>query len=639
MQKNMRRLIIGLVIVVLCSVSGIAQGVDPEIIKIEPVNNQRVAQIAGMLADKPKGFGDPIQQRETWNKLYRSGQFASLINDADSINSVPFPSLTEEIYLSYYQGKDSETSKHFIMNRRRLLTKLVWAECLTNQGKYMRSILNALNDIAATPSWNFPAEDKNQTNYKGKLFTIGLSSSAYGFEIAQTLYLLNEKLAEPIRKQLLDALYQKVFYPVLAAIKSNNAHGEFTSLTNTGNHNSATLAGVTGAALAAIKDRHERAVFVSIAERYSKNYLLSFTADGYCSEGMNYYAYGFGHYILLREHLWQATNGKIDLLNRPKLGKIAQFVPNMEIINGVFPTISDCEQNIKPNPLVMYYLNKNQGLALPRYDTVYYNQIENITLSNLMYFFSNSASLSNKVAGNTSKKDIRHYFDHAGVLTVRPSTVSEGSIGATFKGGHNNEHHNHNDVGSYTIVVGDELLMGDPGLATYTPKYFSKERYDLYKTTASFGHPVPLIAATQQRSGRDAEAIIIKADFSEAMDVFAMDITSAYQVSELKKIIRTFVYERHEKGILQVSDTFSFTTPQFFESAFITRFGWKRISEKDIVIIGKKHSLHIMVDATGPIQWHEKVIDEGPTPYTRIAVRFRDKVATGRMSVTFTPSL
>ena len=611
-----------------------AQNNHPNLVRFEPVDMKRVKQVEAMLTDQPRGFGDPIEERTRWDSLYRTGNFHTLIAEADSISALPFPKLTEAIYMSYFGGKDSETSKRFIMKRRMLLTRMIWAECLTNKGKYMPAIINALNDILHTRTWSFPAEDQRKLNYEGKLYTIGLSSSAYGEDMAQTLYLLGGKLPAPMKQKIYNMLQQRIFQPTLNAVRNKNANAEFISLMDTGNHNSVTLAYVTAAALTVIQDKHQRALFVTIAERYSKNFLLGYLDDGYCTEGIAYYSYGFGHYTFLREALFTATQGEIDLFKNPKVAKMAAFAPAMEIINNMYPAISDCEPNSKPWPQLMHYLNKEFGLGKNEY-TAPPAYMEQPALCYLMFYFPNLASGK----GNTSivkATNIRDYFEEAGVLTVRPAAGSSFDVGATLKGGTNAEHHNHNDVGSYTIVAGEELLTGDVGLATYTPKYFGKERYSLFKTTSSYGHNVPLINGVQQHFGENARAVVVAKDFTPDRDVFGMDITSAYKVPSLKRLIRTFTYDRTSNGCMIVKDDFAFSSAGRFETALITRYPWIQTSDNTIEIIGKKERLKVTITASkGKLLISDEVIDEGPAPYTRIAVRLSGAALTGFVSMEF----
>lgn len=212
MDHRMKISFSGLILLVM--LTSVNAQTDPyALMTLQPVNMVRVKEIERMLPNQARGIGDPIEVRSRWDSLYKTNKFQKLIAEADSISLLPFPKLTPEIYMSYFGGKDSETSKRFIMKRRMLLTKMVWAECLTSKGKYMPAIVNALTEILNTQTWTFPAEDQKKLNYDGKLYTIGLSSSAYGCDIAESYYLLKSKLTAPMKAQMLLLLQQRVLNP------------------------------------------------------------------------------------------------------------------------------------------------------------------------------------------------------------------------------------------------------------------------------------------------------------------------------------------------------------------------------------------------------------------------------------------
>ena len=48
-------------------------------------------------------------------------------------------------------------------------------------------------------------------------------------------------------------------------------------------------------------------------ELSNPHFIGGFTDDGYCSEGMGYWNYGFGHYIMMGLAVRAATKGKLDI--------------------------------------------------------------------------------------------------------------------------------------------------------------------------------------------------------------------------------------------------------------------------------------------------------------------------------------
>lgn len=601
-----------------------------------PLDMHRVAQIAAMLSQTPQGFGDTYRNRSAWDKLYRDPKYLKVIKTADGLLNKPFPAWSDEQYLLYFTKGTRPEGEKMMGDRLGWLAPLVWAECLENKGRFVPTIQMVLNELIHQKSWSLPAHDRGKQNIEGRNYTVDLGASGFAHNIAQAVYLLDDKLRPELRAEVLSQMNKHVFTPILRSVATGNKDSYW--LTVTSNWNSVCLAGVTGAALAIIPDKNERAKFVAIAERYSKNSIAGFTDEGYCTEGLGYYAYGFGHYITLRENVLQATNKAIDLFSDPKIRRIAAYAPNLEIMNDVYPNIADCHVGTKAPAAILWYCSRNLNLGLKKYDDLTFTGGTTNLVDDVMHAFPNSASL-HKTSSNYSElaPGIRSYFKEAGVLVERPLAGSKAKIGAALKGGNNNEIHNHNDVGSFNVVVGDEMLMGDPGGPSfYTAKTFGPERY-AFKLLASYGHPVPLVAGKEQHDGADAQAKILNTAFTDKQDQFVMDISSAYPVSQLTKLIRTFTYNRENLGFLAVKDDYQFNESQSFELALITRAQWKQIATDQIEFDGKRQKMIATIKVSnGTFKVRSETIEENAPPFTRIGIVL-DPSSSGTITVTFRP--
>ncbi|TDE14858.1 heparinase II/III family protein [Dyadobacter psychrotolerans] len=598
---------------------------------IIPLEPGRVGQIALLLDEKPAGFGSPVSDRKVWDKLWASGKYASVLKQAEGMLTKPFPVFDTELYMGIFTKGDSQSGKDMLNERLRWLIVLCWAECLENKGKYIPKLELVIGELLKQKTW------VNPRNYSEKTFSglVELSTASYAHNLAQAFYLLGDKLNTQTRKDILESLHARAFNPVLATLEGKDRNHSWLTVTN--NWNAVCLSGITGAALTVLSDKTERAKFVAIAERYSQNFIAGFHNDGYCTEGIGYYNYGFGRFISLRENVLKATNGKIDFFSNDKIKNIAGFLPNMEMINGTYPAIADCPADPKPAKNILYYVSHNLGMGLSQYDSISLLGARSDLVADVLYVFPNSASMARPAAGSSNRYGgIRSYFDAAGILTVRPAANSKAKLAAVFKGGKNNEHHNHNDLGSYTIAVGDQVLMGDPGLIPYTAKTFGPNRYD-YKTLSSYGHPVPLIAGEKQRSGNQAQAKILRADFTDAEDHFEMDITSAYQVDGLRSLIRKFDYKRLGDANLDVTDAFVFDTARPFETAIITRAAWKQNEKGQIILEGKNNKLMASITAPegGFTIKEEKISEENGLAYTRLGIQLNKPVKSGSVTVSY----
>lgn len=607
------------------------------VVPIEPLDSNRISQIATMLPEKPGGFGKNYHYREVWDSLSMVTEYQKVIQEAVLMSATTFPAWNDEAYLLYFTKGTRPEGQKMMSDRHGWLGPLVIAECLENKGRFIPVIEMVFNEIIAQRSWTHPAHDSKKQNFEGRNFTVDLGAAALGHSMAQALYLLDDKLKPQVRRNVLDALYKRIFDPVLGTIAGTNKDQSW--LTTTSNWNAVCLAGVTGAALSAIPEKNKRAEFVTIAEKYSKNSVIGFTDDGYCTEGLGYFAYGFGHFIILREKILQSTGNTLDLFSGEKIRKIAAYGPNMEIINNIYPSIADCRTGTKAPDDILWYCSRTLEMGLERYDTLTIKGSPSSLVSGLMYAFPNSASLSNPSAGSSEyAPGTRSDFNYAGVLIVRPVKGTSCNIAAALKGGNNNEHHNHNDVGSYSVVVGDEMLISDPGGPfVYRSNTFGSERYTAYKNLASYGHSVPLIAGEQQFPGKEAEAKIIKKSFSEKKDVFVMDIASAYKVEGLK-LIRSFTYDRRKEGKLTVRDDFSFSKAETFETALISRAKCTEIGKNKLEFAGERNKMVATIKAPGEYEISYETIQGDYPEFTRVAIRLKDPVSKGVFEIEFNPA-
>lgn len=606
---------------------------------IQPVDMTRVKEIEKYLDNAPAGFGHPCNNRKVWDQLLLSGRYNSFLR---SMRSYKMPAFSKEDYFSLSEGTESSSGRGLTMMRKRAegLSKLTWAECLENKNQYTKRIEDALRDLIQQKSWTSPRSDHGFKNYNGIAYTVELTSSLYAHTIAQTLYLMGDKVPVDLRKLALEALNVRIFNPVLEKIKSNNKETKSGFLTDMNNWNHVCLAGVVGAALTTIQSKEERAKFIAIGEYYSKNGLQGFGDDGYCGEGIVYFSYGFGHYILLRESIWQATGGKVDLFKDPKVQKIARYPANIEIINEVYPAISDCKEGAKPDANVMVYLNKSLRLGLVKYDTLGQQARTSDNRMSVMMAFPNSLSKTNASNGRIQpdQSNIRSYFEQTGVLVCRPIPGSSSNIGIAFKGGNNAESHNHNDIGSFTIVQGSQIMVGDPGVIPYTADIFNPQYRYTYKTISSFGHPVPLVADSCQQPGAQAASKTIRKDFSQAKDDITLDIASAYNVPGLKKLERTMVYDRAGKGNITFTDLFEYAQPGNFETAISTRSEWKQTSDSTLLLTRDHKKMLVTFSSPGnKLLLKSEEISEGGTPYTRIGISVSKPVSGGQIIITYRP--
>jgi len=545
--------------------------------------DRRVKEIVEFLLVQVQGVGQPITDRQAWDALKEQFDATEIIARAERTLASPIPETPESLYMDFFETGNRDNYQRVRGQKYSRIGTLVLAECFENEGRFLPAIEEAIKSVCGDPSWVLPAHDTNGAIYKGEMNYIDLASSATSWELATADYWLQDKLSPEVRQMIRENVEHRTFDSYEKSVKQglNPGRGNWW-ITTTNNWNAVCHAGVVGAALALIDDAERRAWFVASAEVHNEFFLQGFTADGYCSEGMGYWNYGFGNYVYMGETVLQATDGKVNFFDPPIVREIAMFGPRMMITPGIYAAFADCSPTAKPDAAILKYLNRQLGLNLSDYDDPQLlGQYGSSTLP-LFGLFGFPTSLAKKpmplIYHFPQPPALRDEFAEAGILIGRAKDNDPGRLAFAIKAGHNNEHHNHNDVGSYIVALGDATPLLDPGGEVYTERTFSGQRYDS-NIINSFGHPVPRINGTLQKTGDDAKGVVIAKSLTDEEDMFVMDFSSAYPVEGLKQLTRTVFFNRedeepngmtHPGGQLLVVDKAEQENAGTFESALIT---------------------------------------------------------------------
>jgi hypothetical protein len=131
------------------------------------------------------------------------------------------------------------------------------------------------------------------------------------------------------------------------------------------------------------------------------------------------------------------------------------------------------------------------------------------------------------------------WLPSAQVRMVRPEGGSAAGLTLAVKGGHNGEHHNHNDVGSVVVALNGVPVVVDAGRPTYTAQTFGPERYSIWTMQSSW-HNVPTIRGTAQSAGREFAARAV----TRTEDGLTLDLAGAYGRTAEERWVRTAELDR-----------------------------------------------------------------------------------------------
>lgn len=607
------------------------------------LDDSRLREIAAMLPAKPVGVGHPIQNRDAWQPLAAQPGFASVVRDAKRLAQAPDPELSDDLFLDYSRTGNRDRCQAVLGARTTRLTTFALAECLENQGHFLAPLAKTIDTLCTEKTWVYPAHDSKLDNFYGRTIQMDLRSTAVGWQLATVDYVLNDKLPTAVRERLRANVQRRILEPYRAMARGQRP--EMGWMRARHNWNSVCLAGVAGAALALEESQNERAWFVAAAERYIQYFLEGFPPDGYCVEGLSYWNYGFGHFLMLSETVRQATGGKLDLLSNPAALQPSLYCRRVEILDGIYPTIADCHPGVQPQIQFLSYLSqRGQFLVLDTFSPPIAMPIKPAGDFPTTLLFSFLPAHLPRVANAAKAEDssLRTWFKDAGVLISRPEPRSATAFAVAIKGGENAGNHHHNDVGSFSVVSGKAMVICDPGSEVYTARTFSPQRFDS-KVINSYGHAVPVVAGQLQRAGTDTRAVVQREQFTASEDTLALDMRPAYRVPELARLDRTFVFHRGEHPSLVVRDEVSFTEARNFETALVTWGNWESVSEKELVIKDDEGSVRVQIDAGGqPFKISSEVLDENVSTKVkprRLAIALLSPVTNAVVQMTIRPEL
>jgi hypothetical protein len=597
----------------------------------------RVQQIEAMLPAQPAGFGKPMGDHAFWGSPATVAACGSAVADAEMLLSKIFPPWNDELYLDYSRTGRRPPGEKMITVRQAWLYPLVIAECLENKGRFLPPINHVLQSFAEQPTWTLPAHDWQLDNFHRKSYFVDLNASSFGADLAEALYLLGDRVDPAVRQQVIAALEERIFAPIRHSLITGEGTYYLGSQSQPvqNNWNAVCLAGVVGAARTILPDRHDRAMFLAAGEHYSQYYINSIGEDSYCDEGPGYWAYGFGHYAILRAILMDATGGRMDLFTNAKIQTIATYGVRIQLPGHLLPPFEDCRFGTLADTNLVSYCNQVLRLGIKGYENA--SAIIPDDLATIFLPVTPCAAATPGDSADSALPGLRSFFEDAGVLICRPAPGTTSKVSAAIKAGGNGSH-SHNDIGSYVIAVGDEILAGDPGGPfAYNNKVFGPERFT-YKLLNSFGHPVPVVAGRLQLDATKVHPRVLRTDFTPAADEIVMDLKPAYDVPELRELVRTMRFARTGGGAVVIEDHVVFSKPMGFEEGLPTLGKVKRVDARTFEFALGGEKIPVQVETPDGFKVTSERIEELDAPaFTRLGFQLSKPVTKATVKVTFQP--
>ena len=623
----MRPLFIVAHFLVFASLAWAAESVGVAGSALAAVPPSRIAQVLERQPVGPVGVGRPIEDRVYWSQPRQEALVKPFLAEAERYRTATFPAWSDSDYLVYSQTGDRKQGEKMLAAREQWLKPLVLAECWENQGRFLPALSTALAGYLDQPSWLLPAHDGDLKVFHQKVQYVDLNCAQFGADLAEAWYLVGSRLEPALRDRLKNEILRRLVNPVRSSFQTGQGH---SWLTVRHNWNAVCLGGSTSAALIVLDDPAARAAFMACAEYAVQNSFLGYRDDGYDDEGGGYHNYGFGNLVALRERLRDGSGGVVDLFRDPRAAKAARFGIDYVLTDRLMPTFADSQVNGRVKLGLVSALRRVFRETATEDGTTIGHRLN-------IYLQVPTPLGADEVTAMPPSSPLRSYWDSVGVLVARPTPSTDSVLAVAIKNA-GNGNHSHNDIGSWCLSVGDQMVAGDPGgPAHYRADTFGPLRYVKYRMLNSFGHPVPVIDGHLQVDATKVQGRVVSTSFTDDEDRIVIDGTVAYDVPALTRWERTLVYSRSGRGSVRVEDSITATTPIALEFGFTCR-GTLTFPRPDrLVITHQGKVLEVVIE--GPaVEVEQEDITEMDAPlFHRLGFRLKEPVTHARFAITMRP--
>ncbi|HPJ21670.1 MAG TPA: heparinase II/III family protein [Clostridia bacterium] len=477
-----------------------------------------------------------------------------------------------------------------------ILYTLVVAECLENKGRFLRHILDGVWIYLDLPTWHLPCPTAMYKRFPAAMVDvtdplIELWSSAMVNMLSKIYYLLKsefDRMDINIGRRIYSEIDRRIFTPYLERkdywwmAYHRHYHKKMGVLYSINNFTPHCTNYVLESFLLIEENPQRRAMAVEKTMEVLDNYLNYIADDGWCDEGNGYWFMAYGALNLVLDKIRIAANGYVDVFDNEKIYKMGQYMCNAHIGNGYFVNFADAHpvNRMIGNMVIEYGMNTdNAGLKALAFNVSKRNDFRKAVLGGPVGFdkaffvMFKLDDLYNRYSRFSDESDgivTEHYYSDSEVLVARENKSYRG-LYLACKGGHNDENHNHNDVGNFIVYKNAEPVLVDPGVESYIPDTFNKNRYKLWTMQSKY-HNLATVNGVMQKETRRFKARNVEYRTDESSCGLSMSLKSAYEKSSgLIKYNRRVEFDRRFNQIKCTDDIelseksndieFSFMTP------------------------------------------------------------------------------
>ena len=476
--------------------------------------------------------------------------------------SYDWPVIPATSYLEFVRSGDRGVMEHYYRKRNEVLKSLILAELMERNSEYLDAIINGSWALCEQSSWVLSAHLPLQKagagipDVKEPVLDLGAGEIAanlgwvyhlFGAELEKNSPLLNLRIATEIDKKIIQPYVQRDDFWWMGF----KEHAFVNNWNPWVNYNVALSTVLLGDTVKA--DIKENVLAKTM--RSVDNFINYYKQDGASEEGPNYWSHAGGKLLEYLEFLKNISDGYINLGNEQLIQNIGTYIMDVHIDDQFYVNFADSSVRVKPNPALIYryglYIDNQELVKFASFVAKSTQFFDNPIIGSLNYSLHNLQvyeRLQEVILGKNNK--LLSWFNETGLVTARTNKDGEKGFFFAAKGGHNDESHNHNDVGSFVLYHQGKPLLIDVGVETYSAKTFSKDRYDIWAMQSDY-HNLPIINNTSQAYGKKFKAQDVSMKNRGSSLMFSLEICGAYpKAAQCKEWVRSFTLKRKQPELI-----------------------------------------------------------------------------------------
>lgn len=462
--------------------------------------------------------------------------------------AAPWPLPLASTAARVHRDGDRDTHEQLVFTRQRRLSRAAVAAAATGEARFLDQVADGVLQLCEQSSWCWPAHDDTFAAQGWVLPRVDrpyldLGSGEVAAQLAWIDHLLGAALDERypgLRPRIRYEATVRVFDPFTA-----RRDWHWLGLDgNVHNWNPWIHSNLLVAALRLLDrpaEAETRAGIVDLVVEGLDRYVAALPADGAIDEGYAYWWNGAGRAIEALDVLAHATGGRLDLVaGVAALRATVGFPHRVQLSQGWALNFSDAPARAShdvpwdalhraalrvgdPEAAAFATSHRRPGTPVAHEDAGLGRLLRAITDRAWAAASPTAAPLPAQV-----------WLESTQVRLVREQAGDPSGLALAVKGGHNGEHHNHNDVGEVIVATDGVPVVVDAGRPTYTAATFGPDRYSAWPMQSAW-HNLPQVRETPQSTGAGHRAV----DVVPLADGLALDLAPAYPVPGLLAWRRT----------------------------------------------------------------------------------------------------